>query len=333
MSSVHSALVQVSKAVGAIGKDRRNTQQNYQFRGVDDVMDALHKPLADAGVIIVPEVIHQEWGTWTYGNDRREGVTCVLTIRYHVFGPDGDRLEPAPVFVGEARDTGDKAANKAMSTAYKYMAFQLFCIPVSGQDEADAQQPPAASPMVLDPTNEVAIKQHLWTELAPFYPDEAERKKLLRSYSVPATLEEADELIADLAEQATGAVEPEGDSLSPAPPDERKGDDHEPRVGSHSPEGGGGPTHVGEDPPPPLVELAKAGETGKSPIAAIRAWLAKAAPLVAEHAPDLWNDLASEYELADVAAVDGLNTSGARRLLKDLNKALAEYLAERGVEL
>lgn len=30
---------------------------------------------------------------------------------------------------GEAMDSGDKATNKAMSIAYKYAAFQAFCIP------------------------------------------------------------------------------------------------------------------------------------------------------------------------------------------------------------
>ena len=30
---------------------------------------------------------------------------------------------------GEAMDSGDKATNKAMSVAYKYAAFQAFCIP------------------------------------------------------------------------------------------------------------------------------------------------------------------------------------------------------------
>jgi hypothetical protein len=39
---------------------------------------------------------------------------------------------------GEAMDSGDKATNKAMSAAYKYAAFQAFCIPTEAQD-ADAQ--------------------------------------------------------------------------------------------------------------------------------------------------------------------------------------------------
>jgi hypothetical protein len=38
---------------------------------------------------------------------------------------------------GEAMDSGDKATNKAMSAAYKYVTFQTFCIPTEGDNDAD----------------------------------------------------------------------------------------------------------------------------------------------------------------------------------------------------
>jgi hypothetical protein len=46
---------------------------------------------------------------------------------------------------GEAMDSGDKATNKAMSAAYKYMAMQVFCIPTEGDNDADAHAPQLAS--------------------------------------------------------------------------------------------------------------------------------------------------------------------------------------------
>ena len=61
---------------------------------------------------------------------------------------------------GEAMDSGDKATNKAMSAAYKYAAFQTFCIPTEGDNDADAQthepkgyvvQPPAPAPAPAPP--------------------------------------------------------------------------------------------------------------------------------------------------------------------------------------
>ena len=43
--------------------------------------------------------------------------------------------------LGEAMDTGDKAINKAMAIAYKYLCFQVFCIPVEDMDDPDAERP------------------------------------------------------------------------------------------------------------------------------------------------------------------------------------------------
>jgi hypothetical protein len=40
--------------------------------------------------------------------------------------------------VGEAMDSADKATNKAMSAAYKYLCIQTFCIPTEGDNDADA---------------------------------------------------------------------------------------------------------------------------------------------------------------------------------------------------
>jgi hypothetical protein len=40
---------------------------------------------------------------------------------------------------GEAMDSGDKSTNKAMSAAYKYAAFQSFCIPTEGDNDSENQ--------------------------------------------------------------------------------------------------------------------------------------------------------------------------------------------------
>ena len=40
---------------------------------------------------------------------------------------------------GEAMDSSDKATNKALAAAYKYLCFLIFCIPVEGQPDADGE--------------------------------------------------------------------------------------------------------------------------------------------------------------------------------------------------
>lgn len=135
--TVYEALAQVMRAVSPIAKLGRNSAQNFNFRGIDQVYDALHGPLADAGVLIVPEILsieRSEVATKAGGTMNH----VMATIRYHFVGPDGD--EVVAVVAGEAADAGDKAVSKAMSMAFKYAAFQVFSIPL-GEKDADEESP------------------------------------------------------------------------------------------------------------------------------------------------------------------------------------------------
>lgn len=139
--AIHGAMLSVMRAVRAIGKDRYNEGQRFKFRGIDDIMNALHGPMADAGVIVLPEVIDQK-------RERVENKNggwnqyAILTVRFRfVCGADGSAVELTTV--GEAMDSGDKATNKAMSAALKYALLQVFCIPTTDMADADADDPRA----------------------------------------------------------------------------------------------------------------------------------------------------------------------------------------------
>lgn len=121
-----------------VGKNQTNTQQNFKYRGVDDVMDALAPSLAKHGLLIVPHVNDRI----TTERTSRQGGTLfhtLLKIDYDfICVNDGSQQHVGPIY-GEAMDSGDKATNKAMATAYKYACIQTFCIPISGGDDPDAQ--------------------------------------------------------------------------------------------------------------------------------------------------------------------------------------------------
>src|SRR3954467_11885714 len=55
--SIHKALPQITGAIPPITKARKNTQQSYASRGVDDVYAVLNLLLEKFGVTIIPEVI------------------------------------------------------------------------------------------------------------------------------------------------------------------------------------------------------------------------------------------------------------------------------------
>ncbi|WP_275463347.1 ERF family protein [Streptomyces noursei] len=132
---VFAAINAVMRDAMPVGKNQTNTQQNYKFRGIDDVMSAMAGPLRAHGVFILPTIAeHQQ---------QRDGkmTRTLITMRYRVYGPAGDCL--VADVPGEAFDYADKATNKAQSAALKYLLFTLFMLPVDGRsiDDGDRHHP------------------------------------------------------------------------------------------------------------------------------------------------------------------------------------------------
>ena len=59
----------------------------------------------------------------------------MLSLRVEFFAPDGSSVIAETV--GEGLDMSDKASNKAMSAAYKYALFQVFCIPTAEAKDSE----------------------------------------------------------------------------------------------------------------------------------------------------------------------------------------------------
>lgn len=141
---IYMAIPAIMNEIGHIGKDKRNQQQGFMFRGIDQVMNTMKSLLAKHGVFVVPEVIDRQ---------REERVTkggsgllySILTIRYHFVADDGS--EVIAVVVGEGMDSGDKASNKAMAVAFKYACFQVFCIPTEEMAVSDPDRETPAESM------------------------------------------------------------------------------------------------------------------------------------------------------------------------------------------
>lgn len=136
--SVYKAInaVQAELAKTGIAKDKRNAQQGYNFRGIDDVYAAVAPLLAKHGLCILPRVVSREV---TERQTQKGGILFYTVVQMEfdfVCAEDGSKHTVTTV--GEAMDSGDKSSNKAMSAAYKYAAFQAFAIPTEGDNDADA---------------------------------------------------------------------------------------------------------------------------------------------------------------------------------------------------
>ena len=135
-SNIYSAINAVMNDIGAIGKTSKNTQQGFMFRGIDAVMNAINPALIKHKIFLVPEVLEQS---------REERVTkngtaliySIAKIKYTFFAEDGSSI--TATVIGEGMDSGDKSMNKAMSVAFKYACFQVFCIPTEEMVDPDAE--------------------------------------------------------------------------------------------------------------------------------------------------------------------------------------------------
>ena len=134
--NIYSAMAQAMMEIGAITKGRTNTQQGFKFRGIDDVYNELHDILAKYKIFTVPEVLDDrtEERTSSKGNAL---IYRVLRMKYTFVTDDGSQV--SCVVMGEGMDSGDKAANKAMSIAHKYALFQTFLIPTEDEKDPDGQ--------------------------------------------------------------------------------------------------------------------------------------------------------------------------------------------------
>lgn len=136
MAEIYQAIIGVMSDIGVIGKEKKNAQQGFKYRGVDDVMNALQPVMVRHGLFVVPEIIDQkreERQTNRGGNL----IYSVCTVRYTFYAKDGSNVQC--VVIGEGMDSGDKATNKAMSIAFKYACFQVFCIPTEEMKDPDAE--------------------------------------------------------------------------------------------------------------------------------------------------------------------------------------------------
>ena len=124
-------------ATGGISKNQRNTQgAGYNFRGIDDVYNAVGPMLAKHGLVILPRCMTRECVERVSGQGKALFYVTVEAEFDFVSSEDGSKH--TVVMFGEAMDSGDKATNKAMSAAFKYAMFQAFCIPTEGDNDADS---------------------------------------------------------------------------------------------------------------------------------------------------------------------------------------------------
>ena len=134
--NIFETISAVMGEIGAVGKTSKNTTQGFMFRGIDAVMNAINPALIKYKLFIVPEILEQS----REERQTTKGATLIYSIckvKYTFYAEDGSNI--SAVVIGEGMDSGDKATNKAMSIAFKYACFQVFCIPTEEMADPDKE--------------------------------------------------------------------------------------------------------------------------------------------------------------------------------------------------
>lgn len=136
--AVYAAInnVQAVLSKEGISKGRKNSQQGYQFRGIDDIYNVVSAVVAENKLSILPRVLSREIQERV---TKMGGLSFYVTVKvdFDIVCSIDASIHTISTF-GEAMDTADKATNKAMSAAMKYACLIAFMIPTEGDNDADA---------------------------------------------------------------------------------------------------------------------------------------------------------------------------------------------------
>lgn len=167
---IYSLIPKVMEDIGAVAKTRKNKQQDYQFRGIEDFYQAAHPAMIKHGVFCAPEVMERSevrFEKVNYEGKVTSWIHVALKVCHRFYASDGSFV--AVTTCGEGLDNSDKASNKAMSGAMKYALIELFCVPTQDVEDSDRESPETGvkKPEAKRTTEPVPVKRPAKKAAAP----------------------------------------------------------------------------------------------------------------------------------------------------------------------
>lgn len=139
MSQIQSAILGVMKDIAKTGiaKLKKNTQQGYNFRGIEDAMNELNPLLIRNGITVTPTYSELTIVDRVKGDPSEAKATRFATVKGSFKFEAEDGSSVSSEYYGEAMDSGDKAVTKAQSVAFRTALFQQFVVPFMAMDPED----------------------------------------------------------------------------------------------------------------------------------------------------------------------------------------------------
>jgi hypothetical protein len=146
---VHIAWIRVMRDVKAVRKDKvadiKTDKGGYRFnfRGIDQVLNAVGPALRRHGVMVLPVGIEVKQA----GQRMRE---TLVNVSYDIIGPMADVLHVASA--GEGLDVGERGLAKALTTAYRNLLIVALTIPTDDPKmDPDVVDVRREEPITADP--------------------------------------------------------------------------------------------------------------------------------------------------------------------------------------
>ena len=126
---IYAAMAKILAEVGSVSKDRKSIGKfTFAYRGIDDVMNALHEAFGNNGLFITQRVISHDMSTI-----EGRGIHHIMKVEFSFCALDGSTVKST--VMGECIENGDKGTGKCMSYALKTCLLQTFLIPTEDESK------------------------------------------------------------------------------------------------------------------------------------------------------------------------------------------------------
>lgn len=138
VGEIMTAIPKIMAKMEAVAKGKKNQDQGFMYRGIEDIYNALQKVMAEEGVFSTMNMVARKDNTVksAKGYEMRHAV---ITFRFRFFAKDGSFV--TTLVDGEGLDMSDKVSGKCASYAHKYAMLTLFSIPTKDMTDPDGETP------------------------------------------------------------------------------------------------------------------------------------------------------------------------------------------------
>jgi hypothetical protein len=144
--NIYQKLAAITAEIGQVEKGGKNREQGYAFIEYAAVAGKLRTLFGKYGVVMVPRMAKTEAQQRVELISARgaKGLAVLIDFEFEVINADKPDDKFTVTWSGEAADYGDKATNKAATSAIKYYQMRQFNISEQG-DDPDHESPDRGS--------------------------------------------------------------------------------------------------------------------------------------------------------------------------------------------